>query len=344
MDEKKKRALMDSAIRSVIKQTTDALMKAESIVIAVHVQPDGDAFGSMLAMTLYLKRIGKRVCATWGEKTEIPSQYEWMPYIDSVVEFSDCHKTSKNSDLLLTLDCANEHRLGSIEDSLSKFSTVINVDHHMDNSRFGTINVVDLSAAATCEIAYNILKEMNADITPEIANCLYAGIVTDTGRFQYSNTGAGTLRIAADLIDLGAEPNKIFHYIYENISFGGLKLMARIIERARIIEESRLAYSYIKSSDLKECGVTIAETETFIDQLRTAKEADAAVILKETPDGKLRASLRSKGCIDIGAIAREAGGGGHRNAAGATFEMSVEEAALWISNRITAQKAAGVAG
>ena len=339
-----KRRVMDNATTNAIKEAVDALNKAGSIVITVHVQPDGDALGSMLAMMIYLKSIGKNVCMTLGEKIEIPSQYKWMPTVDEITDFNDCSITCGDNDLLLTLDCASEHRLGLMEDNLSKFKTVIDIDHHIDNSKFGTINVIDFEAAATCEIVYNILCELGAEITPDMANCLYAGVVTDTGRFQYSNTGAGTLRIAADLIDLGAEPNEIFHNIYENISFGGLKLMARIIERARIIADSKLAYSYIKSSDLAECGVTMAETETFIDQLRKAKEADAAVILKETTDGKLRASLRSKGYIDIAAVAREAGGGGHRNAAGATFEMSVEDAASWISSRIVAQNATSLAG
>jgi phosphoesterase RecJ-like protein len=335
---------MDSTIKAKIAEATDALQKAKSVIITVHVQPDGDAFGSMLAMMLFLEAAGKNVCMTWGDRIEIPAQYRWMPSIDRVVEFEGCGNACAEADLLLTLDCASEQRLGLMKDSLPMFKTIVNVDHHIDNTGFGTINVIDPSAAATCEIVYNILKGCEATMSADMANCLYAGIVTDTGRFQYSNTGAGTLRIAADLIDLGAEPSKIFRYIYENIPFGGLKLMARIIERAKIIPESKLAYSFVKLSDLSECGVTIAETETYIDQLRTAKESDAAVILKETPDGKLRASLRSKGDLDIGAIAREAGGGGHRNAAGATFETSVDNAARWISEKIVMQRTASMAG
>jgi phosphoesterase RecJ-like protein len=335
---------MDSTIKAKLAEATNALKKAKSIIIAVHVQPDGDALGSMLAMMLFLEAAGKNVRMTWGDKIEIPAQYKWMPSIDRVVEFDSCRKEREEADLLLTLDCASEQRLGLVKDDLPMFKAIVNIDHHIDNTGFGTINVIDPSAAATCEIVYNILKGCDTAISPEMANCLYTGIVTDTGRFQYSNTGAVTLRIAADLIDLGAEPSKIFRSIYENIPFGGLKLMARIIERAKIIPESRLAYSFVKLSDLSDCGVSIAETETYIDQLRTAKESDAAVILKETPDGKLRASLRSKGDLDIGVIAREAGGGGHRNAAGATFEMDVDDAACWISERIVAQKAASMTG
>jgi bifunctional oligoribonuclease and PAP phosphatase NrnA len=340
---------MNSDVETSIRKASEALKKADSIVIAVHVQPDGDALGSMLSMMQFLKSIGKDVCMTWGDKIEIPSQYQWMPFIDKVTTFENCEAQNRcnKSALLLTLDCASEHRLGLMEKYLPDFGAVINVDHHIDNTKFGSINVLDFKAAATCEIIYNVLIDLKAGLTADIANCLYAGIVTDTGKFQYTNTGAGTLRIAANLIDSGAEPNMIFHHIYENITFGGLKLMARVIERAKIMEDSKLAYSYIKLNDLSECGITMAETETFIDQLRTAKEADAAVILKETADAKLRASLRSKGYIDIGAIAREVGGGGHRNASGATFEATidkVDETAKWISDRIVSQKAASLAG
>jgi phosphoesterase RecJ-like protein len=317
-----------------------ALKGANSVAITIHVAPDGDALGSLLAMTLYLKRLGKAVCATWGEEIRIPAHYTWLPGIEDIKSFDSCIE----ADVLLTLDCANEHRLGLLEDKLSRFKTVINIDHHIDNSRFGTLNLLDFDAAATCQIIYDLLKTMHADITPDIATLLYVGIVTDTGRFQYTNTTARTMRIAADLIDLGVSPNFIFQKIYENTSFASLKLLARILERAEYVAESEFIYSYILDSDLKETGVTLADTETFIDYLRTAKEGGVVAIFKETPDSKLKVSMRSKGVIDVGAITREAGGGGHRNAAGATLDMTIPEAVTWISSRINVQKAALTTG
>lgn len=321
---------------NVMKKIASKLKEANSVAITIHVQPDGDALGSLLAMALYLKRLGKAVCATWGEEIRIPAHYKWLPGIEDIKEFNSCIE----ADVLLTLDCANEHRLGLLEEKLPVFKTVINIDHHIDNSRFGTINLLDFNAAATCEIVYELLKVMEADITLEIATLLYVGIVTDSGRFQYQNTTSKTLRIAADLVDLGAQPNAIFQNIYENTSFASLKLLARILERAEYVKESEFIYSYILDSDLNEAGLAMADTETFIDYLRTAKEACVVGIFKETPDGKLKVSLRSKGIIDVGSITREAGGGGHRNAAGATLDQSIPEAVRWISSRIIAQQTA----
>ncbi|MHB8840966.1 MAG: DHH family phosphoesterase [Candidatus Aquicultor sp.] len=318
------------------KEIAVKLKEANSVAITIHVSPDGDALGSLLAMTLYLKRLGKAVCATWGEEIKIPAHYAWLPGIDAIRAFDSCIE----ADVLLTLDCANEHRLGLMEEKLPAFKTVINIDHHIDNSRFGTINLLDFNAAAACEIVYDLLHVMEADITPDIATLLYVGIVTDTGRFQYQNTTAKTLRVAADLVDHGVYPNAIFEKIYENTSFASLKMLARILERAEYVKESGFIYSYVLDSDLKELGITMSDTENYIDYIRTAKEAGVVAIFKETPDGKLKVSLRSKGIIDVGSITREAGGGGHRNAAGATLDMAIPEAVKWISSRVLAQKAA----
>lgn len=319
-----------------LQEAAHVLKKADAVVITVHVQPDGDALGSLLAMARYLKNAGKTVCTTWGEEIKIPDHYKWLPGVEDIVDYNECIK----AEVLLTLDCANEHRLGLMEQDLPEFKTIINIDHHIDNSRFGTIDVLDFNASATCEIIYDLLNAMNGGIDADIATLLYTGIVTDTGRFQYQNTTAKTLRVSADLIDHGAVPSDIFHKIYENLSFASLKLLAKVLTRAKFVQDSELIYSYILEDDLKETGATMADTENFIDYLRTAKEACVAAVFKGTSEGKLKVSLRSKGIIDVGSIAREGNGGGHRNAAGATLDMTVDEAVEWLNEKILAQKAA----
>lgn len=327
-------------MNKAFQEAAEAIKKAQSVVLAIHVQPDGDAFGSLLAMSRYLKQKGKPVCMTWGEKITIPAQYKWMPGIDEVIDFNDCI----GGDLLITLDCANEHRLGLMESILTKFKTIINVDHHVDNSRFGTINVLDFNAGATAQIVYELLRFMNGTIDADTATLLYTGIVTDTGRFQYQNTTAKTLCIASELVGLGVNPNQIFHNIYENLSYNTLKLLAKVLSRAAYLSSSRLIYSYVEEEDFEQTGAEMGDTETFIDFLRMTKEADVAAVFKEFPDGKLRVSLRSKGNIDVGAIAREGGGGGHRNAAGCTLEQPLDEAVKWLAGQIMAQQAASATG
>ncbi|MBE0447643.1 MAG: bifunctional oligoribonuclease/PAP phosphatase NrnA [Actinobacteria bacterium] len=326
-------------VKTALEEAAHKLHEANSVVVTVHVQPDGDALGSLLAMARHLKNIEKTVCTTWGEEIRIPAHYKWMPGIDEIVDFKHCI----DADVLLTLDCANEHRLGFMEKRLTRFSSIINIDHHIDNSKFGTINVLDFSASATCEIVYDLLRVMNADIGADISTLLYTGIVTDTGRFQYSNTTAKALRTAADLVDLGANPNAIFQNVYENLSFASLKLLGVILERSHYLEDSGLVYSYLSDNDFKQADAAMADTESFIDYLRIAREAKVAAIFKETSDGKLKVSLRSKGDIDVGAIAREGGGGGHRNAAGFTLALTIEDAVVWISERIKSQSTATAA-
>ncbi|OFW33086.1 MAG: hypothetical protein A2074_01775 [Candidatus Aquicultor primus] len=319
--------------KKVLAKAAEALADASSIVITTHIQPDGDALGSILAISRYLKQTGKKVCLTWGEEIRIPAHYQWMSGVDEIVEYGACIE----ADLLLALDCANEQRLGFIAEKLPLFKTVVNIDHHIDNSAFGTLNVLDFEASASCEIVYDLLKAMGAAIDEVSATLLYTGIVTDTGRFQYSNTTAKTHNTASELISLGVKPNEIFQYIYENMSFTSLKWLGTILERAVFIDESGLVFSYVCDADLKATGASLGDTESFIDYLRAAKEAEVAAILKETPGGKLKVSLRSKGVVDVGSIAREGGGGGHRNAAGLTTDKSLDEAVAWISASISAQ-------
>jgi len=321
-------------IKAALQEAARKLNEASSVVVTVHIQPDGDAFGSLLAMVKYLKGEGKNVCATWGEDIKIPEHYKWLPGINEIVDFKNCI----DAEVLLTLDCANEHRLGLMEERLSRFESIINIDHHIDNSGFGTINVLDFEASATCEIVYDLLKVMNAGIDADISTLLYTGIVTDTGRFQYSNTTSKTLRTAADLVDHGAAPNVVFQNIYENLPFVSLKLLGYILERAHYIQDCGLVYSYVFDEDFKRAGAAMTDTENFIDYLRTAREAAVAAIIKETADGKLKISLRSKGTIDVGAIAREGGGGGHRNAAGVTLDKPIKDAIAWLSERVKCQR------
>ncbi|MBS3908938.1 MAG: bifunctional oligoribonuclease/PAP phosphatase NrnA [Actinobacteria bacterium] len=319
--------------KKVLADAAEALENASSIIITTHIQPDGDALGSILAIGRHLRQAGKRVCVTWGEEIRIPAHYRWMPGVEEIVEYGACIE----ADLLLTLDCANEQRLGFIAEKLPLFKTVVNIDHHIDNSAFGTLNVLDFEASASCEIVYDLLMAKGAAIDEVVATLLYTGIVTDTGRFQYSNTTAKTHDTVSELIRLGVRPNEIFQYIYENMPFASLKWLGAILERAVFIDDSGLVFSYVCDEDLKATGASLGDTESFIDYLRTAREAEVAAILKEVPEGKLKVSLRSKGVVDVGSIAREGGGGGHRNAAGLTTDKPLDEAVAWISARISAQ-------
>jgi bifunctional oligoribonuclease and PAP phosphatase NrnA len=202
---------------------------------------------------------------------------------------------------------------------------LINVDHHAGNENFGSLNIVVVTASSTAELVTHLLADVGVTLEEDIATCLYTGVVTDTGRFQYANSTPDTLRLAADLLAHGVPAPSIAAEVFESSPFGYLKLLGRMLERAALFEEERFVYSWVTQADLTETSVEMDETEKLIDLLRATRAADVAAMFKEQRDGTYRVSLRSRGPISVGVIARSQGGGGHELAAGFTA-TGVEEA------------------
>ncbi|MFN2593741.1 MAG: bifunctional oligoribonuclease/PAP phosphatase NrnA [Actinomycetota bacterium] len=291
-----------------------ALQKAEEVAIACHVNPDGDALGSLLAAHLGLRQLNKKTYPTWSTASvALPDSYDFLPGADALVQMPDVPA----SDVFLALDCGAGDRLGDLERVAGGATTLINIDHHPGNTEFGSINIVDPGASSTAELVAVLLSRLEVKLDSDIATCLYVGVVTDTGRFQYSNSRPETLRFAADLLSLGVDAPKIALEIFESAPFGYLKLLGRVLERATLYEEESFVTSWITRADLDEFEVGIEETDKLVDMVRSTRAADVTAMFKEQPDGKWRVSLRSKG-PSVGAIARRHGGGGHELAAGFT--------------------------
>ena len=232
--------------------------------------------------------------------------------------------------VLLALDCANESRLGPDPEVLASAPLVVNVDHHHDNSRFGGINAVVADASSTGEIVRDLLGHLDVELTPDMAEAIYIALVTDTGRFQYTNTTPKALRLAAELVEAGADVHKVFQGVYESVQFAKLKLLARALERAQIYEGGRLVISYLLRGDFAEVGAAEPYSEGIIDYLRAVEGADMAALIREPPRGDAparRVSLRASADeLDVSKIARASGdGGGHRQAAGFSSSDSIEE-------------------
>jgi bifunctional oligoribonuclease and PAP phosphatase NrnA len=306
----------------------DAVKNAQSVALACHLNPDGDALGALLGVSLALRSLGKKSYPTWGsDPVETPPSLTFMPGVDSLVQPGD---VPDEVDLFVALDCGAAHRLGSIEKIALGSDRLINVDHHPGNDNFGTLNIVVETASSTSEIVAFLLKDVGVEFDRDIATCLYTGVVTDTGRFQYGNSSPETLRLAADLLSYGVEAPQIALHVFESAPFSYLKLLGRVLERATLFEGQRFVYSWITRKDLKETGVGADETDLLIDAVRTTRDADVAAIFKEQKDGNYRVSLRSKSgpndtVVSVGEIARAHGGGGHELAAGYTA-VDVESA------------------
>lgn len=295
-----------------------ALRGADRIVIACHVNPDGDALGSLLAAALGLRKLGKSVFPTWAASPpELPYGYRFLPGADLIVDPKDLEEAP----VFLALDCGARDRLGEPLEALAAASEVlINIDHHPGNEDFGHMNVVVTTASSTAELVARLLVDAGIQLDRDIATCLYTGIVTDTGNFQYANSTPETLRIAADLLGYDVPKTLIAQSVYEAAPFGYLQLVGRVLDRAELFSKERFIYSFVTEEDLRVTKVSIEDTEKLIDLIRSTRDADVAAIFKEQPDGSFRVSLRSKGPVSVGAIARARGGGGHELAAGFTTD------------------------
>jgi bifunctional oligoribonuclease and PAP phosphatase NrnA len=304
----------------------DAIRSHERFLVTTHENPDGDALGSLLAVKLALDALGKDVVMYLSGETPLPREYSWMPLGNLRRSLPD----DAADRVLLALDCANESRLGPDPEVLASAPLVVNVDHHHDNSRFGAINAVVADASSTGEIVRDLLAHLDVELTPDMAEALYIALVTDTGRFQYTNTTPKALRLAAELVEAGADVHKVFQGVYESVQFAKLKLLARALERAQVYEGGRLVISYLLRGDFAEVGAAEPYSEGIIDYLRAVEGADMAALIREPPRGDAparRVSLRASADeLDVSKIARASGeGGGHRQAAGFSSSESIEE-------------------
>src|SRR5215216_2117900 len=303
----------------------DALRDHERFIVTTHENPDGDALGSLLASKLALEQLGKDVVTYLGGEAPLPAEYGFMPLGDLGRRLPEDASTR----VLFAVDCANESRIGPDPEVLVSAPLVVNVDHHHDNTRFGSVNLVVPDASSTGEVLRDVFRDLDVRLTPEIAEALYIALVTDTGRFQYRNTTSKALRLAAELVDAGADVHRVFEGVYESVQFAKLKLLARALERAQIYEGGRLVVSYLLRADFHDVGAAEPYSEGIIDYLRAVEGADMAALIREPPrEGgpTRRVSLRaSVDELDVSAIARKSGGGGHRQAAGFSSEASIDE-------------------
>jgi phosphoesterase RecJ-like protein len=314
-----------TTIATELAQAAEAIRSGERFLVTTHENPDGDALGSMLALKLALDQLGKDATMVLAGDAPLPAEYSFMTLEGLQRRVPD----DASERILIAVDCANESRIGPDPEVLQLSPLVLDIDHHHDNTRFGDVNVIDAQASSTGELLRDLFRELDVELTPAIAEPLYIALVTDTGRFQYSNTTPKSLRLAAELVESGADLHRIFQGVYESVQFAKLKLLARALQRAQVYEGGRLVVSYLLRDDFQEVGAAEPYSEGIIDYLRAVEGADMAVLIREPPrsGGPLRrVSLRaSHDELDVSAIARKSDGGGHRQAAGFSSEASIEE-------------------
>ena len=321
---------------SDLQAVADALRSHDRFLLVTHENPDGDALGSLLATKLALDALGKDSEMYLYGDAPLPREYGFMP-LDGVRRGLPGDVAER---VLIALDCANESRMGPVPQLLEQAPLTLDIDHHHDNSRFGDVNLVVGDASSTGEVLRDVFAELDVVLTPEIAEALYIAVVTDTGRFQYTNTTPKALRLAAELVEAGADVHRVFQGVYESVEFAKLKLLARALERAQVYEGGRLVVSQLLRSDFTELNAAEAYSEGIIDYLRAVEGAEMAALIREPPrrEGPMRrVSLRaSNDELDVSAIARKSDGGGHRQAAGFSSDASVDEITDFIHHEFRA--------
>jgi phosphoesterase RecJ-like protein len=322
-----------------LQAVADAIRSEQKFVVVTHENPDGDALGSLLGVTRALEALGKDVTMYLSGDAPTPAEYRFL----ELGRLSRTLPADLGERVLLAVDCANERRIGPSRDIVDGAKRVLNVDHHHDNARFGDVDLIVDDASSTAEIVRDLLRELDVPLTPDIAEALYVGLVTDTGRFQYTNTTPKALRLAAELVEAGADVHGVFRHVYETVQFAKLKLLARALERAQAFEGGRLVVSYLLKDDFGAVGAEEPFSEGIIDHLRAVEGSEMVALIREPPRGEgpaRRVSLRSSHDeVDVSAIARAAGGGGHRQAAGFSSERSIDEIVAFLREQFRLQAA-----
>jgi phosphoesterase RecJ-like protein len=297
----------------------DAALRAnDSFLISSHVNPDGDCIGSQLAVMWYLQTLGKRVCVY--NTDPVPTKFAWLHGADRI----GTRRPEGPFDVVMLLDSSNPDRLGW-SGSTAMGRTVINIDHHRDNTRFGDINIVE-PTAATAEILYGLFGEGGVTYPAHVAEALYAAIMTDTGGFRFSNTTSAVLRICADLVDRGADCAAIYEKVYASSSEGGMQLHARVWPTLKFHLDGRVCTLELPLDLIQRLGATYGDSEGMADLTIMGARVQVGMFVKHT-ERQTHFSLRSKNHVDVGRIARRVpGGGGHVNAAGCTMDEPLAEA------------------
>jgi bifunctional oligoribonuclease and PAP phosphatase NrnA len=321
-------------------QVVDELRESERFLLVTHENVDGDALGSLVAMHGVLTALGKDSVMLMSER-EFPLPYEYRFFDLDGLQTAVPDDASERT--IVFLDCGNIDRNPS-EVVKRVDAHILNIDHHHDNTRFGTVNLVVEDASCTAEIVWDLMRDLGVEPTLEIAEALYVGLVTDTGRFMYENTGPRAHVMAAELIETGVETHAIYRRLYEDMPAAKLELLGRALANIRRYDGGALTFTHLTKGDFQAAGAEESYSEGIIDHLRSIAGTKVAALARElrcpAEPGKQKVSLRSTdGSVDVSVIARLGGGGGHRQAAGFTTELANGELVAFLREQVAAQLA-----
>lgn len=304
------------------------LKNSRRLLVATHINPDGDAIGSLIAMGLVLEALGKE--AVLHCDSPIPAVYRFLPATDKITGTYD---PSADFDTAVILDCGNFKRVGRAFAKIDNIETIINIDHHVTNTGFGAFQLVDTDACATAEILYRLIKALDIRITPGMATAIYTGIFTDTGSFRFSNTNRAAFAICEEMVSLGMDPYKVAQNVYGTYSLGRIKLLNLALDSIEVAAGGKVSIMTLTRDMLVKTGTQPEDTDGLINYARRIEDVKLAVLLQEMDNGngapsdtpRFHVSLRSDGTMDVAEFAATFGGGGHKVAAGFNIDAPLED-------------------
>lgn len=304
-----------------IRTVKQAIKKFNKFLITSHINPEGDAIGSQVAMARLLKKLGK--ISVMLDDSPVPNLLQFLKGSEDI---SKVMPHDFNYQAVIMLDCPDLARIGKINECIKKDSVIINIDHHISNVNFGKFNWVDPEISSAGEMVYELFKAFKVKIDLDDAVSLYAAIMTDTGSFRYSNTSSKTHRIVAELIDIGVKPHEMHTRIYETSSVQDTNLLGEALQTMKLTEDGKIAWLWVTKDMLKKTKASLEGTEGIINFARSIDGVEIAILFRETgTEDRVKVSFRSKGRVDVNKLAASFGGGGHTTASGCTVLGKIEE-------------------
>jgi phosphoesterase RecJ-like protein len=305
----------------MIQKIAKIVRDEDRFLLVTHVNPDGDAVGSLLGLHLALKEMGKKSWPVAGE--QFPELYDFLPGRDSLV--TNVSLLNDPPNWIVSLDVASEERISGDITRFRDRAQLVNIDHHPTNPGFGDLNFLVPSATSTAELVYKVIKEAGCKLSADVGKCLYAGLVTDTGCFRFSGVNSETLLLGAEMLGAGFDSFEVTRYLYEEYPLRRLRLEQLVFERIEILVGGRLVLSTLYHTDFEGLGAHMSESENLVNRLRECRGVEVGALITEMPDKVMRMSFRSKGSVDVSAVAKSIGGGGHRHAAGARSTLPLPQ-------------------
>lgn len=313
-----------------LEEIATQLLEHHDLILVGHAIPDGDCIGSMLGLCSALRSLGKRVEMIL--ENPVPVIYHYLPQWEDIKRPQPVERSGFAA---VWLDCSDQCRVdAAVRDSLQAAALVINIDHHPGNSLFGDYNFVDPEAAACAEIIYRLLPLMGLPVSTQVADCLYAGLVMDSGSFLNSNTTSLTMRIAADLLDKGASVELARHHLFESKPLQEVLLLKYALQHLSLSEDGKAAWMCLSLQEVRQADALDYHPEGIINYTRMIGGVEVGLLFREVAPGQIKVGFRSRGRVDVAQIAREFGGGGHRLASGAGFQGSLEEVTAVVLARV----------